>query len=350
MSEAKIQGADFKAVIAAVSRFPCIGAFVDSDKVNIVISGGVLQASTFGVVVSRAEVPAEGDIELCGTDERTVVPYASAVVGTSPVTMLSDGKTIKLKTRNRELTLGTLAGRNNEIPKIKGATLKVTPEVAEKLGYLSEIAMSDQSKPQLCCVMVNGGKLMAVNQKSVAQLSCDISGHTGRTALPVALLTGLKKGDVLTVGTDTVLKSGIGVYCMPSPLEAQKSFPIETVDKIGKQEKQQIAGIDGDKLQSALEECATCLGNVSRTEVLATLNFKLGKLILTAQNGGVIFKRVIPVETSATEASMILPLEEALHAAPMFKGQNVRAFQGKNNEAFLSFDGGWVMFPTWSAK
>lgn len=347
MSEAKIAGADFKAVIAAVSRFPTIGTFVDSDKVNIVIANGVLQASTFGVVVSRAEVPAEGDVELCGTDERTVVPYASTVVGQSPVTMVSDGKTIRLRTRNREIMLGSLKGRNNEIPEVSGAMLKVTDDVGKKLGYLSEIAMSDQSKPQLCCVMVAADKLMAVNQKCVAVLDCKVPEHKGKTALPVPLLNQLKKGDVLTVGENTVLKSGIGLYCMPSPTAAQESFPVDTVEKIGKQKKEQIAAIVGDRLVSAFEECATCLGNVSRTEMVTTLTFKKGKMELVAQNGGVQFRRVIAVDVTQ-EATMILPLEEALHAIPMLKDKDIRVFRGANGEAFLSFKDGWAMFPTFN--
>lgn len=346
MSEAKIEGGNFKAVIAAVSRFPTIGTFVDSDKVNIVIANGVLQASTFGVVISRAEVPAEGEIELCGTDERTVVPYASAVVGQSPVLMVSDGKTIKLRTRNREIMLGSLVGRNNEIPKVKGATLKITDDVGKKLGYLSEIAMSDQSKPQLCAVMVSAEKLMAVNQKAVAVLDCKIPEHKGKTALPVPLLSQLKKGDVLTVGESTLLKSGIGLYCMPSPTAAQESFPVEAVEKLGKQKKDQIAGVVGDRLVSALEECSTCLGNVSRTEMVTTLNFKKGKMELIAQNGGVVFRRIVAVDISL-EASLILPLEEALHSIPMIQGKDVRIFSGQNGEAFISFDDGWLMFPTW---
>lgn len=343
----KIEGPAFKQLIDAVSRFPSVGTFVNSDMVTLKMNDGFLEASMFGVVVANAKVKAEGVLAQCATDERTMIPFASTVVKDSVVTMeVADGA-VRLRTRGREIMLSTLPGQENLVPKLKGAKLKISADVATKLNYLSGIAMTDTSKPELCCVMVADGKAMACNQKAVAVMDCAIDGHTGKTALPVPLLKALAKGDVIVAGESTLLESGIGRYMMPSPVAAQEKFPIAMIKKYADVQKKKVAACKGEHFSSALDECSACISNVSRTQVVVTITVKQNKIELAAKNGGVAFRRVIPCN-STVETKLIVPLEEAILASPLFGTKELHVYNGTNDETILAFADGWVLFPSWT--
>jgi hypothetical protein len=350
MSEAIINGGTFKALIDAVQRFPGVGSFVGSDLINLQLVGKELVASTYGIVISRSVVEGAGVLPLIAVDERALSPFSALCTGKSDVTIKVTDKTVQFRTRSREITSVNTTGTNHVIPSITGVNpLHISEQVATKISYLAQIAMNDASRPDLCCVMLCDGEIMACDQKAVAVLKCALPS-VARTALPLPIAKEIRKGDQLYTGTKhTVLHSGIGQYAMPSPIRAQKEFPTDRLKKLAEVVKTPVALVSGDKFKEALEECSACLGNIARNEVVVQLSFQGSKLELSAKNGGIKFRRIVPVKEK-TNAELNVPLEEAMNASALLAGKVITVSQGANGEAFLKVPDGWVMFPRYSAK
>lgn len=344
--EAKIAGVDFKALIAAVTKHPTAGSFMDSDMVNLQVKDGKAIASTFGVVLSKAFVAAEGEIPLLKIDDRSIGPFAKDVCSSkSDVYIEILEKGVKFRTRNRDITTALAEGNTHKITPTNGNGISITEETSKRIGYLSEIAMKDTSRPELCAVLLAEGKAVAANQKSIAVLTCNI--QTEKTALPIPLARSLLKGDLIYPGAkETIIKSGIARYAMPAPVKAQAEFPLAFVNKIALVERKTLAKCSGAKLAEALNECSLCLGNISRSEIVVKLDFKEGKLEISALNGGVKFRRVFKVVTTL-DGVLKLPLGEAMQALPLLQEKDLTIGIGKNSETFFGFDSGWMLFPSW---
>jgi hypothetical protein len=346
MQTVKLKGAEFKELIAAVTKFPSVGTFVGSDVVSLEAKNGKLSASSFGVVLSTGSTAADGDVALFGIDERAVGQFASHCRATSSVTITKDENSVRF---TRGKTTEVLAGISNGVvhtrAKLNGNGIKISWQHAKDIQYLSNIAMSDTSKPELNCVLLQAGRAIACGQKVMASLDCFVT--TERVALPLPLIKALGKEDKIYPGKkETVLKSGIARYEMPTPVHAQKSFPYEQVQKYGKAKAEKIATISGSKLKSALEECSGCIAGISRLEVVATLTFKNNKLEITAENGGIRFRKIIQAKT-IKESSFSIALAESVEASALFENKELTVALASGS-VFLNFSNGWVLFSLWS--
>lgn len=346
MQSAKLKGAQFKELVSAVTKFPSVGTFVGSDIVSLRVANGKLTASSFGVVLSYASVEAEGTVDLFGIDERALGQFASHCRSNSDVRITRDKSGVKLRRGSTtEVLTGLVKGVRYERAKTNGNGFKVDWNAAKNIQYLSGLAMSDTSKPELNCVLLQNYKAVACGQKVTASIDCRITKD--RHALPLPLLKVLGKDDTLYPGDkQTVLESGIARYEMPAPTKAQEKFPYAAVEKYRKGEAEKIAVISGSKLKLAIEECNSCVAGISRLEVIMKLSFRNNKLEISAENGGVKFRKVLPARVMV-ESSVSVALAESVQASLLYEGKDVTVTTGTGS-MFLNFQGGWLLFSTWS--
>lgn len=344
-------GKDLKSLIRAVMRFPSVGSFAGSELVSLQVKNGWAIASTFGVILSKARVPAEGELELVAGDERALEPFIGGCSDTVKVVIEADEKVLKIRGGKRDSTIARCKGTDHQLPKLKDVggveQFTVSKEIAQKVGYLAEVAYSDASKPEICAVMLAGdGRAMAVNQKCIASLKLQNNG-VGRVAIPLPLAKILTEGDQVYVSPkETMIRSkGPAWYVMPSPVIAQKSFPVDSVTKFEKVGKEPVLTCRGDLLALAIQDCNACLSGISRTEIVITFESGNG-LELTAENGGTRFHRTVRAAVSK-QATMKVPLEELLHLIPFMQDELQLSVGTKNGETFLSFKDGWAMLPRW---
>src|ERR1035437_7667400 len=263
-----VVGADFKALIVAVSRFPTIGSFAGSDTISISAQDGKINASSFGVVLSKARVKADGVLPLVGVDERALTAFAALCPDASKVYLEVVGKELVIKCR-RELTVCLATGTDHKMASTKDMVgLAISEEMVKKVGYLAQLAFSDSSRAELCCVMLNGEEAISCSPKIVASLK--LKGMKGeKIPLPLALAKGLKAGDILYPGMqETILNSGIGRYSMPSVVKARTDYPLAAVSRLGKEIETKELILDGPKFLNAISECNSVLGSIARTEIV----------------------------------------------------------------------------------
>jgi hypothetical protein len=351
MDKAIFSGHLFKVLIAAVQKFPSIGSFAGSEVVNISVADGKATATTFGTVLSRARVEAEGTLKLIGINERDISSFASICTDTAKVTITPSEKSIVLKSRNREINTPVMEAQQYKMPTLKDTpSIPITKAIAGRVGYLAGVAFNDMSRPELCCVMLTStGQAVACDQKTLAVLSASKVKH-GNTAIPVTLAKALQVDDVLYIGSkETVLKSGIALYSMPSPIQAQKDFPLAQITEVGKQARTEVTAVDGEKLALVISECAVCLA--SRTEVVASITVAEGKIVLTAKNGGTVFSAPLsPLGVPSQDTVFRVPLDGIQHVLPFLTGK-ILLSSGRHGELFLGLeDAGWIMFPAWETR
>lgn len=340
-----VVGTELRALIAAVTKFPSVGAFVGSENVNLQTAGGILTATTFGIVVARAKVKAQGDTELFAVDSQALVAFAG-FCGKGDAKLDIQDKEIWMSARGRKVKAPKTVGSVLDIAVAKSDRLTLTAATAKTIEYLSQLAVLDQSRPELCCVMLSKKKAMAMSGKAAACLPCSIDVE--RLAVPIPLARIMHEGSYLRAGkAETVLESGIADYMMPSPVEAQQRFPLASIAGYEKIGRKPVAVCDGSRLSSALAECRTCLGQASRTEVVVRITVTKGRLRLQATNGGIQFERVFTVDMKK-EADIAIPMDEGIRAAPLFADSKVTIAQAENGASFFSLGNGWVMFPSWS--
>jgi hypothetical protein len=164
------------------------------------------------------------------------------------------------------------------------------------------------------------------------------------------LAKGLKGGDVVYVGPkETLVKSGVAVYSMPSAAKAQKDFPLETITALGKTKQEAFAEVEGGRFADLVTDCASCLGQLARTEVLLSMATVGDKLTISAKNGGALFRGVLPLLSTTGDRSFHVPLEGMVQVL-QFVGQKVVFSLGKHGDLFMTVDAGWVLFPAWAPK
>lgn len=347
MSKAIFVGKEFKSLISAVTRYPSIGSFAGAELINLRVGKNIAIATTSGVALSKAKIHAEGELPLIGIGIRELSAFAGICHDTAKVYIEIKEKQLSIKSKGREIVLPLADGHINKLPEIAGDGIVITKEIADRISYLAQIAYNDTAKAELNCVMLTAaGQAIAVNQKAIASLKCGAINE-GKVALPILLAKGLSKGDTVYPGVkETVVKSGIGVYCAPSPVQAQKSFPVEAVQRYGETKRDILATLEGAKLAAAVVECNAILGQITRTEVVVTLLIGTDKLEVLAENGSVKFRAVVPLLSGKQETELKVPIEEMLHAS-VFLGKQTTIAKGKNEEVFMSFAAGWTMFPRW---
>ena len=349
--KAVFSGHLFKALISAVQKFPSVGSFAGSEVVNISVADGRAVATTFGTALSRARVEAEGTLKLTGINERDISAFASICTESAKVFIIPSETSILLKSRSREVNTPVMEARQYKMPSLKDIpSISITKAIAERVGYLADVAFNDMSRPELCCVMLTAtGQAMACDQKTLAVLTASTTKH-GNIAVPITLARILQVDDVLYVGaTETVLKSGIALYSMPSPVQAQKGFPLQQITEVGKQDRTEVAAVDGEKLALVISECSTCLA--SRMEVVASLTVAEGTIVLSAKNSGTVFSAPIrPLGNPSQDIVFRVPLDTIQHVLPFLTGK-ILLSSGRHGELFLGLSKTeWIMFPAWQAK
>ena len=342
------RGSDFKALVAAATRFPSIGSFADSQMVHLKVSDGVARATMCSIAAAAATVPAEGELPLLAIEERTLQGFASVVSDAAKV-YIQAGADIRMWRKGREVTVPLKQGTVYKIPKATGAKIKLSADSAKRIGFLSSIAYDDQSKAELSCVMLTKeGYAYAVNQKTIAALKCEPCSDD-RVALPVPISRVLSKNDVLYPGKETLLRSGRGLYCMPSPLVAQKKFPLKEIRAYADLKRKAYATFDGSEFAEAVQESNSCLGQLSRVEVIAQISVEEDHIELVAESGGAIFRAThVPVEKGIATTFKI-SLEELTHVAA-FLGKKTVLSRGDKGQVFLSSASGWAMMQVWTSK
>jgi hypothetical protein len=342
-----VVGSDFRELITAVSRFPTIGSFAGSEMISLATNSGKLVASSFGVVLSKASVAVEGELTHIAIDERVIVPFASMCPDVAKVTIELADKKVTIRYKNKEIFVPFAAGVEHKTTPVKNVDgIAITDDLDKKINYLANLAFSDSSRPELCCVMLADKKIAACSPKVVALLTCQ--SKYDKIAIPLPLAREIKKDDTLYPGEkETLLKSGIGRHYMPSPVAAQSNFPLDTIVGFKKLIANPAIECNGQKLMTTIAECYSVLGSVARTEIPLHFSLVKGKLELIAENGGARFRAAITIKAAHVDSyEFVLPMEEMQQAAPLLP-ETLHISKGKNNETFLSFDDGWLMLPSY---
>jgi hypothetical protein len=347
-------GKEFSALIQGSTKFPSIGLFGGSEMVNLRVAKGYAVCTTLGVVLSRSSLPVQGELPLIAVDERLITPFANQHTEATKVTIDVNDTNIIIRARGRKIEAAYKEGTDQPFPKITAEGIEITPSLAERVGYLSNVAFSDLSRPDLCCVMIlPDGRAMACNSRAIVVLNCH-AGHKQKIAMPLPLAKALVKGNTIFPGVkETAIKNGCAKYCMPSPSRALAEFPIEAIDSYAKIESSMVAVFKGSQMARAVTEADACMGALSRLEMVLKLSLANGKAAMTTENGSARYQtKMQSLKMVETEHDLNLPMEEMLRISPFLeKEESVTVLLGnKNREAFLKFKNGWAMFPKWEKK
>jgi len=350
-SSVTMTGKEFAALVQGATKFPSIGLFGGSEMVNFKVGKGFAVCTTLGVVLARAAVPIQGDLPLIAVDERLIVPFASQHAEAVKIVIEADEKEIRIKARGRKIEAPFKEGTEQPFPKLDTQGIKITPMLAERVGYLANVAFSDLSRPDLCCVMVApDGRAMACNSRAIVVLKCH-SGHDRKIAMPLPLAKALEKGFTIFPGEkETAIKNGYAKYCMPSPVQALQQFPIAAIDSYSQLESSTVAVFKGMQLARAVTEAEACMGALSRMEMVLKLSLADGRAAMSTENGAARYQtKMGALKITAKELDLNLPMEEMLRISPFLeKEEAVTVLMAKRNgEAFLKFKNGWAMFPKW---
>lgn len=345
---ATLTGKDFKALITAVRRFPSVGSFAGAGVVNLTAVAGKLTATHLGVATARARVPVEGDLPLTGVDERVVDGFAPLCADTSKVVLSREDNTLMIKCKDREVRpIVAEASAEHKIPSVKGMDgIEISEEIAPRIAYLSDVAHSDTSRAELCCVMLTAdGEIIASSQTIIAVLKG--SKLSANVAVPLVLAKSLLKGDVLYPGPrETVVKTEIATYSMAAPVKAQAEFPIGKIKEFGKSKTSECAVVDGTKLAAALADCNSCLSKLAPLDIILDLTFG-EKLELSAANGPTVFRAPVPLLASKKEVKFRAPLTEIIKISAFLNEDKVVVARGEHGDMFMRLAVGWIWFPAW---
>ena len=348
VAKVKLTGTDFKALVSALNRFPALGSFAESEVVSFRASQDKAIATSLGTVLTRAAVPAQGDFPLTGIDSRYLASASAITREASNVTISLDNQVVTIKAGTNELTVAAATGQDHKFPSLKTIQpLTFNKHASQSIQYLAAIAFADNTRPELGCVyLTDDGRAVAVNQKTNAVLRLGAAQRA--TAVPVAVAKILVEGDKLYCGElETIVRSGIAYYVVPSPVAAQKNFPIVAIDQYGAVQKSPVATCTCKHLAQALLDCKASLTAVTRTEVIVRLLSSQTGLELAAESGGAKFRAKIKA-TIKLEAELFAPLEEIIHIAPFLDNdQSVMLSRGTNGELFINFPDGYVMHPAY---
>jgi hypothetical protein len=346
---ATVSAVEFKSAIAAVTKFPSAGAFGGSEMVGVQVSKGQMTLSSQGVVLSQVTLDAQGDLELVGIDERALASFASVCRKKDIVFEIDKG--IATLSSGRVLKVATSVVSPHTLPDVKNVpTLEISSILAAKTAILAGVAYNDTSRPELTCVfLTTDGRAIAVDQKAFAVLSFGKTKMKNHVALPLALAKALEAGTIVYPAVEqTVIKTGRAFHCMPSPVAAQKNFPLTLVDQCAahKAKAETVATCNGKKFVEVLADANSCLNAVARTEIeLQVRNGKKG-IVFEGQNGGAMFRAVVPSTMSGLAFDLSLPLERVIAATRAFSdAKEVKLAVGPNGETFVICNDEWNLFP-----
>lgn len=348
MVKLKIGTAAFRSLVGAVTRFPSVGDFGDSGLVWMTASNERLTACAVGIVYSHVVEPcSEAQMPVMGVDRRVLESFVG-LCRASSVSITWTDTTVKFRSGKQDVS--TAYKSRDALPVANRAEtqpIKVTGALADVTRYLSDVAFADNSRPELCCVMLTGdGNAIAANQKvlgvfQVPKLSAD------HVAVPLALAKVLQEGDGLSLGTkDVTLMRGTASYSMSRPLKAQKEFPIDKIVSYGQQKRTKIAVCVGSQLAGKLEDCSTCLSALSKLEVIGEIAITGGELVVAGSNGQTRFHASMKTLSSEGDATFRIPMTEIKHALP-FMQQNVTLSSGEHGDLLMGLPNGWILFPAW---
>jgi hypothetical protein len=144
------------------------------------------------------------------------------------------------------------------------------------------------------------------------------------------------------------VKRGIGLYAVPSPVEAQEKFPWQAILSMTSAQRQDVAKCDGEKFRQAIQDC-TILEALVKTEAILQVTATKGCLELEVKNGGARFKTTLPATILRSGECLKLPLTELSCVAQFITGK-VTIGLGQNGETIVTFGDGVAVFPSWSGK
>jgi hypothetical protein len=331
-----------------------MGSFAASELVNLRIADNKLHAVSFAMVLSHVDIPAVGNLDLCAVNEKVLASFAGVCPSAGQVEISVAENKVRLRCKNKEATVPFTAGQDHSLPThLDSSGIEVSKENAVVLAHLADIAFNDQSRPELCCVMFgDDSTAMACSPKGIAVLKYH-GKVVKQTAFPVPLAKAVQSGDRFYFGPkETMLVSGIGKYCMSTPVRAQKDFPVAAVRAMGKASRKEAGRLKASLFGHVLEECNKCLGALSRTDVVINIKTGKGRLELFGANGGLSFRRQVSAVVSEAGIELNAPLDELIHLIPIAASASgeVRLSCGGKGELYVTFDSGWALFPTWKPK
>ena len=347
-------GKDFKSLVLGATKFPSVGHFGGSEMVNLRVTKGQAYCTTLGVVLAKSMVPAAGELPLIAIDERLIEPFARAHAEAAKVVIEFDEKEVTVRARGRKITAPYKEGISQAFPKTAVEGIPVTEELATRIRYLSELAYSDISRPDLSCVMVlPDGRAIACSSRVIAVLKCH-SGHDQKMAMPLPMAKNLSKGDTIFPGAkEMIIRNGVAKYSMPSPVIALQDFPIAAIDAFSAIETAPFVTVKGSLLARAVMEADSCMSSISRLEMIIHLTEENGKMVLSTENGSARFLTRFPaIKISEAGASVDLPMEEMMRMSTFIGSEEkvVISMGTKNKETMMKFRSGWVMVPVLQRK
>jgi hypothetical protein len=342
--QAVVAGKDFRDLTKAIGRFPGWQVPI----VNVSVSDGKLTATQMGMATAKVVVPAGGRLPWTGVDARVMDGIAALCTDTSKVILTRDESQISLKCLGREeKTAATEARADVKIPSVKDLTgIEISEEIAPRVAYLAEVAHSDTSRVELCCVMMTAtGELIACSPKIIAVMKGQKMSEN--IAVPLMLAKVLITGDVLYLGPKvTIVKTAIAAYSMAAPVRAQIDFPIGKIVEFGKSKTSDVASMDGGKFVAALEDCKSCLSRLAPVDVIVDLAVSESEVQLSAASGPTVFKASIPLTKHKQMGTFRAPMAELVALLP-FMADGVRMAKGEKEDLFLRVDAGWIWFPAY---
>jgi len=347
----ELAGKDFYAAIQAVMRFPAVGSFEGAGLIHLEVVETSLVVTRQGIALSVASVPiASGSLKLCAVDEKQISGFSSLCAEAARV-VIESGEEIKFRCRGRETTAPKAKGIEYRMPTLaKKQRIKGSAELAERINYLAALALEDDTRPEVSCVMLRGdGRAAAVNQRMMAVF--DLAKEVPRAALPIQLAKVFQADDSFEFNNElTLLHSGCAIHCMPSPAKALKDFPLDLVDAYAQLPRSLVAVCRGEDLARVVGECDMVLGQLAKTALVLTVTVKGGKLQISSENGAARFRAVIACPGKTLEGATIkLPAEEMTRLSEFIaKELQVKLYLDKKNGAsFLTLDIGSVAFPSY---
>ena len=333
---AKITGANFRALIDGLLKFPPVAEIATSEVIHFCVQQGRARASISGNTVAAGSVLAMRELDPFSVDYRALSPFA-ALCGDEQmveITASTKDKEVVFVCGKQSLTVPMTAG--NVVSKPKGIEpfLIVTEESVRVLKALAAVAEKDESKPDMCCVYVSRGMGMAGNQNCIVTAPIDGMPDTDEMHFPLRVCSCLEAGDKIG-------RSGQGLFVMSGcvttqvPFEvAAISFPVGVVNKLKAAPAELLATLKRAAVSTAFGEAADCVARIPKAQAYITLSFTGKEIELKAQSQTARFRTTLE-GTTASDGRVLLPLPEAEDVMGMFQ-KDVQVLRlSKKGEASL---------------
>jgi hypothetical protein len=316
--QAKIPAKNFKSLIGSILKFPPSASVSASEVVHFAVNNGRARASISGVVVSTATVIGMHEVEAFTADYRSLRGFAATIPadGSVDIMVSAKDKQVRLVCGEQKLNLPYTLGSVLAKPKVAEPFFTVTAETAVAIRWLAGIAEKDESKLDMCCVYLTGGRAMAGNQKCIG---------VARTAglpqesipLPLNLCAVLEAGDKLSKAEGgLILTSGCGVSQVPYLVSSIK-FPVAVVDRMEASAGATYGKCKARDMVSVFTESADCVARIPKAQAFLVMTFKDGKIGVRAQSQTVVFRTVLDGAVKK-DGDLWLELPEAEEALKAF--------------------------------